>query len=121
MSFGSSEIRQELGSPSSDVIEKATLDYVIENENDFYPSAARAARIVERHFSLKADRDLSDVSYEYQDRADKWAEIARSLEAKCAAYAKPFMGGISESDKETRESDEDRPEPFFTRDMLGGY
>lgn len=121
MAANSSDVRTELGSPSSDVITDSTLEYIIENETTLERSAARAARIISRHFSLKADKTLGEVSYDYQDRAEKWLEIAKDFENKVSAGVKPYAGGISKSDKEAKANDPDMLDSFFTRDMFGGF
>lgn len=121
MSINSSEVRAELGSPSSDVISDATLQNIIDDEETLYGSAARAAKIIYRHYSLLADKTAGDVSIEYSNRAELWQEIATELKNEATALqGKPMVGGISESDKELVESDDDYIDPFFGRNNWFG-
>ncbi|MFW6176591.1 MAG: hypothetical protein ACOC40_02705 [Thermoplasmatota archaeon] len=119
--FNASDVRLELGSPSSAIITDVQIEKIIDQEKTFNASVARVALILYRHFSMKADRDLGDVSYKYQERADKWLKISQEFQQKSGASVKPYFGGISKSDKVTREKNKDATEPFFKRDMFGGF
>lgn len=121
MSVDIDDLRLELGSPPSDVISDSTLEYVISQEGTLVRSAARAAEIIARHFSLKADKKLGKVSYDYHEQAEGWLKLAREFRKKTASAEKPYVGGISESDKKAKESEGDYTEPFFKRDMFGGF
>ena len=113
-SIKSSDVRAELGSPSSDLLSDSLLTRIIEEETTLYGSAARAANILQRHFSLEADKKLGYISIQYSKRAELWKEIAEEMETKSGLYgATPYAGGISVSDRETIEDDPDYPEPFF--------
>lgn len=118
-SIKSSDVRAELGSPSSDLLSDSLLTRIIEDETTLYGSAARAANILYRHFSLEADKKLGYISIQYSNRAELWKEIAEDMEHKSAIYgATPYAGGISLSDKDTVEDDSDYPDTFFDRDMF---
>lgn len=117
MSINSSDVRAELGSPSSDVISDATLQNIIDNEETLFGSAARAAKIIYRHYSLQADKTAGEVSIEYSNRAEQWREIATDLEQEATALqGTPIVGGISESDKETVSESAGYIDPWFSRD-----
>jgi len=115
------DIRTELGSPSSAIITDVQIERIIDQEETFNASVARVSKILYRHFSLKADKSIGDVSYDYQDRAEKWLQISQEFQQKDGASVEPYFGGISKSDKLAREEDNDATEPFFKRDMFGGF
>jgi len=117
-SFTTTDIRNELGSPSVADLSSALLASIKADEGTLLGSAARAARILYRKFALKADKALGDVKITYQNRAKTWKEIAADFEYEASLNTLPFMGGISVSDKDTREEDTDGVEGFFTRDMF---
>jgi len=82
----------------------------------------RAASIVARSIGLKLSRELTlnpapgGVSLDSQAQAEKYLKLADELTAQATAQgaASIFVGGISISDKQTREEDTDRPVPSFT-------
>lgn len=118
-SIKSSDVRAELGSPSSDLLSDTLLTRIVEEETTLYGSAARAASILYRRFSLEADKKLGYISIQYSERAELWKEISEDMKEKAALYgASPYAGGISVSDKETVEDDSDYPDPFFDREMF---
>lgn len=117
MSVTSSDVRDELGSPSTDTISDTLLTKIIGDEETLLGSASRAAKILYRHFSLKADKTGGRVSIKYSKRANLWKEIATDIEEKAnTANGMPIVGGISINDKETISDDSDYPDPFFKRD-----
>lgn len=112
------DVREELGSPSEDDISNATLQRLIDEENTLFGAAYRAAEILSRKYAFKADLAVGDYRESFSDIARRWQEQAAELRRKAALYgAKPYAGGISESDKKQIESDTDRPEPDFRRGM----
>lgn len=118
MSTNSSDVRSELGSPSTDVLSTELLQKIVNEEETLYGSAARASDILYRHFSLKADKTAGSVSIDYSNRAELWKEIKTEMTEKATALqGTPIVGGISESDKDSVEEDEDYPDPFFGRDL----
>lgn len=117
MSVASSDVRDELGSPSTDIISDSLLTKLINEEETLYGSAARAADILYRHFSLQADKTAGRVSIDYSNRAELWRDISSEMKEKATALqGTPIVGGISVEDKRTIEEDSDYPDPFFGRD-----
>jgi len=111
-------IREELGNPAKEIISDEKIQDIINEEQGFYGSVARVARILYHHFALKASRKMGSLSIENQQRAETWKQIAELYEQKLIFEGDPFVGGISVSDKETRELDTDRPESYFKRGMF---
>lgn len=118
MAISVDEVREELGGPDEELISDDKIQSIIDREQSFNGSCAAAARVIANAFALKADIEMGPVSVEYQDRADRWEKIASQYKEQMALDADPFVGGISEADKEARASDEDRPSPDFSRDMF---
>lgn len=117
-SFTSTDVRNELGSPSTSVVSSALLDNIISEEGTLLGSAARVSKILSRKFALKADKTLGDLKINYLKRAQMWQSFAEDLERDASLDVLPFAGGISKEDKETQEEDSDRVEPFFDREMF---
>lgn len=114
-------LRAELGNPSKEVISDDLLDaLLVEEQENFFGAASRAAEIISRVYAQKADESLGDYSVNYSRMAKRWGELADELQEKSSALsAKPFIGGISRMDKQRRKDAADRPTEYFSRDMRG--
>lgn len=115
-------LREELGNPGEDLISTSMLEKIVDEEETYEGSMARAARVLANRFSLEADKKMGPISVSYQERADRWTKIAERYEERLALTGEPFVGGISKSDKDARESDSDRPDSAFKHGMfeIGG-
>lgn len=113
------EVREELGSPSTQDISDLTLQRLIEEEKTLYGAAYRAAEILARRYAFKTDLAVGDYRESFSDVAKRWQELAEALRhrAVMASTSKPYAGGISVDDKKAQAIDPDRPKPFFWRDM----
>jgi|SRR5690606_13270981 len=112
------EVREELGSPSTEDISDETLARLIDEEKTLYGAASRAAEILARKYAFKADLAVGDYRESFSDVAKRWQEIAESMKRKAAVMgAKPYAGGISVADKKLLRMDPDRPKPDFWRGM----
>lgn len=100
--------------------EDAELEYLIGlfPNNIYYAAAVGAERLASK-FSSSPNISADGVSYSQGSLARNWFNRAKELRylGKRLNRAKPYVGGISESDKESVENDEDRVEPHFTVDM----
>jgi len=111
-------VREELGSPSTDDLSDETIQRLIDEEGTLFGAAFRGAEILARKYAFKADLAVGDYREDFSAIAKRWQELAAELRRKVALYgAKPYAGGISKSDKKRIESDTDRPEPDFRRGM----
>ncbi len=112
------EVREELGNPGEGLISDTTLDRIISEEGNFYGSVRRAAEILSRHFTLQVDKALGDKRIWYSQRAQVWQGVVAEYKKKEAAFATPYVGGISKSDKKTKASHSDRIPSDFWRGMF---
>lgn len=111
-------VREELGNPDTELISDEKISQIIAEEKSFYGSVARSARILYNHFSLKASRRMGSLSIEAQERAQTWKEIAKTYEEKLTLESDPYVGGISKADKDSKSSDTDMPDFYFSRGMF---
>jgi len=112
------DVREELGSPSTSDLPDSTIQRLIDEEKTLFGAAYRAAEILARKYAMKVDLAVGDYRESFSDIAKRWQELAAELRRKATLYgAKPYAGGISESDKKRIESDTDRLEPDFRRGM----
>lgn len=84
-----------------------------------YTLAAATARSIAADFANDVTKKAGDVSINASDKYKHYMELAKDLDKRAASNAlgatSVYAGGISKSDKDTRESDTDRVEPYFTR------
>jgi len=110
------EVREEIGSPSTADISDVTLQRLIDEETTLYGAACRAAEILARKYAFKADIAVGDYREALSQVAERWQELAADLRRKAAVYGQdPFVGGISKAKNQELLSDPDRPEPDFVR------
>lgn len=88
-----------------------------ERKNIFY-IAATVAETIAGKFSRAADKSVGDLRISYSQLQENYLGLAKNLRRRgmirgTSAYA----GGISRSDKRTRQLDEDRVKPAVRRRM----
>lgn len=103
------------------------IEFFIETEGNYVRAAARSCETLAAKFARLTDQSVGQVKESlsallehYLKLADKYRKRAESGEGGLSAGAgalEPYAGGISVSDKDARESDEDRVEPAFTKDL----
>ncbi len=88
-----------------------------EESSDVYRTAVAAAEAVAAKFSRLADTSVGDTSVSASQKAEAYRKLAADLRTKALerGTAAPFAGGISISDRDTREADTDRPAMAFDR------
>ena len=94
--FDTDAIRDELGQPSTSVISDDTIYRLIDEEQTFYGTAARAAELVRRYYAQKAKKSLGDKSIDYSGMMREWSIIVKELRTKQLLHAKPYAGGIDD-------------------------
>lgn len=66
-------------------------------------------------FARQVDRSVGNLSLSSSQRAKQFTELAATLRKRTGYLARPYAGGISVADKETRDLDADRVKPVFSR------
>lgn len=66
-------------------------------------------------FARQVDRSVGNLSLSSSQRAKQFTELAATLRRRTGYLARPYAGGISVADKETRDLDTDRVKPVFSR------
>jgi len=88
--------------------------------NDVYSAAALTARSIAGTYARYVDTDFEGVSTKYSQRRDNYYELATRLDRQAKKFGSvglgvPVAGGISISEIDSVEEDDDRPDPFFRR------
>ena len=86
-----------------------------------YTLAAATARSIAADFAGAVDKKAADVSISASQKFDHYTKLAAQLERQAGKFSlgatSVYAGGISQSDKATREDNSDRVEPYFTRTL----
>ncbi len=81
-------------------------------------ASVRVARAIAAKFSRLADKKVGDLSLSYSQKATQYFALADELESDANIFgAAPFAGGISVTNKDTVEDDDDRVKPTFRKGM----
>ena len=94
---------------------------LVSENNDPIRAAARIAETIAAKYARQVDKSVGGLSLSAGRRQEKYESLAAKLWARAKSAGGglpvPYSGGIRVSDKTTRETDTDRVQPIFTRDM----
>lgn len=95
------------------------IAWLLSEAGGVYTAAIQACETIAAKFARLADTVVDDVEVKASQRAASYRALAATLKTRQALSggALPYAGGISIGDKQTREDDDDRVPPIFTRDM----
>lgn len=101
---------------SDQLLSDEEINYEITRSGSVRLAASRIARTIAAKFSRKVDESAGKVSKKWSQLSTQYYSLADRLEAEAEELVAPFAGGLSESGKDTYRNDDDRVDPFFTRD-----
>jgi len=94
---------------SAPLLQDAEIEYALAQEgNDVLAAAAHCCEELSRELSLQADTQFGSVKTSYKDAAKNLAARAEELRKRAGGMHAPFAGGLSQSEKESAESNTDR-------------
>lgn len=115
------QVRFLIGDTNSSVplLSDEEILYLLNRENNnIYAAAYYAAKAIVAKLSREYDQSVGAVRYSLSQRVKQYETLASNLKLMFESNsAVPYCGGISVSDKESREEDTDRVEPIFFRDL----
>ena len=99
------------------------IEYLLKKYNNFPLNASiEACERIIAQFSRLADESVGSVSKSFSQKAASYFKTMEMLRTRMALNgAKPFAGGISNSDKQTRANDNDRVKPVFEKHQFENY
>lgn len=94
------------------------IDGLLTIEGSARGAAILAAGSLSARFGRKASMSVGDLSINYGSISSFYGSLVASLrrELVCSS-ARPYAGGQSIADKDTKEEDDDRVNPSFKRNM----
>lgn len=115
-------VRFLIGDTDNDdpLLQDEEIAYILTLETNVNMAAAKACRAIAATFARKATRkNVGDLSIDYSMRQQNYLDLAKKLESDAAiVLARPYCGGISQSDKDNRNADTDRVTPAFTKNQM---
>lgn len=78
------------------------------SQGEVFAAAARCCEALARRFAAQADTQFGSIKTTYSKQAEVYAERAIELRKRAQGSHAPFAGGLSVSEKESRESETDR-------------
>ncbi len=86
-----------------------------EAEANIYMAAGRCAMLVAGLYARKVTTGVGPLRANFSDRYKAYKSLANDLLTRGKKYALPYVGGISQADKESNNSNADNVSPFFYR------
>lgn len=105
------------------LLNDAEIRYLLKLYNQFPMNAAiRACEVIIAKFSRLADETVGQVRITFSQKAKAYATLRAQLQERLAIEgATPFAGGISKTQKQSNEYDEDRVRPDFSKHMMENH
>lgn len=110
--------------PCEASLDDREIDYLLTIEPYPICASVKAALAIAAKYSRLADDSVGTSKAMLSQKSLNYRELAKELMIQCKEYKAnnaniiglPYAGGISESDKESNEADDDRVTPSFKRD-----
>jgi hypothetical protein len=104
--------------PADKRLTDGEIAWALTEEANVFLAAALCAESIGGQYANLVSKAVGDLKIEYGDRQKNYADLAARLRRRGTIRgATPFFGGISRSDKRSREQDTDRVEPYFKRGL----
>ena len=85
----------------------------------YHSTSIACCEILASKFIIKAeDKTVGKLTLKYGNLAQKYADLAKVLRFQLLKFIQPFLGGLTQSDKEGNEEDSDLVQPAFRRGMM---
>lgn len=112
------QVRFLIGDTNEDdqQISDEEIDWTLDQQSNPYSAAALACRGLHSKYARKATKTVGDLSIQWAEIANNYRDLRKELEILATRHEGvpvPYAGGISKTDKDIEESDEDRVEPYF--------
>ena len=94
------------------------IEYLLSTHTSISAASVQACYAISAKLSRESDLKVGDLSISKSQRSAAYAKLAKDLKEKASYALSGFAGGISESSKDSEESDSDRVVPDFTKGMM---
>ena len=95
------------------------IEFLISQAGNVYSAAVEGCKRIAALYAKYANESVGQVSISHDQKSQHYYKLAETLKRDYVnTLAIPYAGGISTSDKETYEEDDDRVKPAFTRKLM---
>jgi hypothetical protein len=96
------------------------IAWLILNEGSPVRAAIKGAESLSAKYARQVDKTVGNLSLSASQRSKRYAELAKQLTDQyiTRGTSLPWAGAISRDDKNERQLDGDRTDPFFEREMM---
>lgn len=101
------------------LVQDEEIDYALSKQSNIYLASAMVADSIARKYALQPNTKTDIFTEDYQDASSNYIKLAKQLRKDSVMYSASsfYSGGISKTDKQTREEDTDRVKPSFTVEL----
>ena len=115
-------VRREIGDTDTNnqLLSNEEVNFALDQEGDNVSAAsARCCEWLMREYAKQADKTLGQLSIMLSQKSKRYEELAKKLRKKSVnRVLAPYVGGISETERDTDEDDTDLVQPIFTKDIF---
>lgn len=110
-------VRLEIGDTDTNdqLLSDEEIGHIMTQATGHFYIAARCCDLIALKLAKDADRSLGPLSVRLSQRSERYGILASKLKRKAAVGAKPYFGGLSESE---RIEDSDLIQPIFKKGMM---
>lgn len=100
------------------LLQDAEVLYLLEDQGTALAASVAAALAIAAKYSRMSDESVGDVSKSYSQRSEQFRKLSVDLRRRNAEKAVcPFVGGISEVDKESIQQNTDSVPSVFSKNL----
>lgn len=109
----------DVNSADPQLVDGEITGLLAQNSGNPYQSAIEAARSLAARYARQVDKTTGDLSIKAAERSKAYAALVKSLTAQAIRFSTPvpYAGGISISDKDANQDDDDLVTPEFFKHM----
>ena len=106
--------------PTNQLLQDEEISFFLTLRSSVFGASAECCRALAAKFSSQCDIRAGDTEQKFSAVAKSWMLRAQQFDQRAAMTGSgmPYTGGISVSDKQRNEEDQDRINPEFARGMF---
>lgn len=115
-------VRREIGDTNTNdqLLSNEEVNFALDQEGDSITAAsARCCEWLMREYAKQADKTIGQLNIMLSQKSARYEAMATKLRKKGIKSAlAPYVGGLSETERDTDEDDTDLIQPIFTKDIF---
>ncbi len=99
------------------LVQDEEINFILTQEAGTYRSAAQVCIGIAAKFGRQAQRTVGSLSISANQKHEQYKALAQDLRRRANLSTTFYAGGLTQSGKDSVNSDDDRVVPFATKDM----